>query len=84
MFVGFLYDAGLRHGPLAVRVENGRSRWTGIHPVNATVRLVITLADGSQQATSSAFRSSPAGADCISESPADDRGDPAPYLVTEG
>ena len=33
MFVGFLHHAGLRDGPLAVRVENGRSRWTGKHPV---------------------------------------------------
>jgi hypothetical protein len=52
MFVGFLHHAGLRHGPLAVRVENGRSRWTGIRPVDARVRLVITLADRSQQETS--------------------------------
>ena len=52
MFIGFLHHAGLRHGPLAVRVENGRSRWTGKHPVNARMRLVITLADGSQHETS--------------------------------
>jgi hypothetical protein len=51
MFVGFLHRAGLRRGPLAVRVENGRSRWTGKHPVNAALRLLITRADRSQVAT---------------------------------
>jgi hypothetical protein len=52
MFVGFLHHAGLRHGPLAVQVENGRSRWTGKHPVHANVNLVITLADGSRRTAS--------------------------------
>ena len=51
MFVGFLHHAGLRDGPLAVRVENDRSRWTGKHPVDATLRLLITLADRSQVTT---------------------------------
>jgi hypothetical protein len=51
MFVGFLHHAGLRRGPLAVRVENGRSRWTGKHPVRTTMRLVITRTDRSQVAT---------------------------------
>ncbi len=52
MFIGVLHHAGLRHGPLAVRVENGRNRWTGKHPVDATLRLLITLADRSQVTTS--------------------------------
>jgi hypothetical protein len=52
MFIGVLHHAGLREGPLAVRVENGRSRWTGKHPVDATLRLLITLADRSQVTTS--------------------------------
>jgi hypothetical protein len=52
MFIGVLRHAGLRRGPLAVRVENGRSRWTGKHPVDATLRLLITLADRSQVTTS--------------------------------
>jgi hypothetical protein len=51
MFIGFLHHAGLRDGPLAVRVENGRSRWTGKHPVDATLRLLITLADRSRVET---------------------------------
>jgi hypothetical protein len=32
--------------------SRGRSRWTGKHPVNARMRLVIILADGSQHETS--------------------------------
>jgi hypothetical protein len=59
MFIGFLHHAGLRHGALAVRVENGRNRWTGKHPVHATMRLVITLADRSRMATSANVRLSP-------------------------
>lgn len=51
MFIGFLHHAGLRHGPLAVQVEQGRNRWIGVPPVAATVRLVITYADGSRRAT---------------------------------
>jgi hypothetical protein len=52
MFAGFLRHAGPRgRGLLAVRVENGRDRWTGVHPVSTTVGLVITFADGSEQAT---------------------------------
>jgi hypothetical protein len=51
-FVGFLHHAGLRGpGPLAVRVENGRNRWTGVHPVSAEVQLLITFPDGSQATT---------------------------------
>jgi hypothetical protein len=51
-FAGFLQPAGLLgHGPLAVQVEDGRYYWTGVHPAHATVRLVITYADGSQKAT---------------------------------
>lgn len=52
MFVGFLHHAGLRHGPLAVRVENGRNRWTGVRPVHARLGLVVTFDDGARQATS--------------------------------
>jgi hypothetical protein len=52
MFVGFLHHAGLRHGALAVRVENGRNRWTGLHPVHAQVRLLITFRDHFREATS--------------------------------
>lgn len=52
MFVGFLHHAGLRHGPLAVRVENGRNRWTGKHPAHTRLRLVITFSDRSQVTTS--------------------------------
>ena len=59
MFVGFLHHAGLRRGPLAVRVENGRSRWTGKHPVEATLRLMITRADRSRVATSVSVPLSP-------------------------
>jgi hypothetical protein len=52
MFAGFLQPAGLLgDGPLAVQVERGRYYWTGVHPADATVRLVITYADGSQRAT---------------------------------
>lgn len=51
MFVGFLHHAGLRHGPLAVQVENGRNRWTGVHPVHTKLSLTITLADGSRETT---------------------------------
>ncbi len=59
MFIGFLHHAGLRRGPLAVRVENGRNRWTGKHPVNATMRLVITRADRSRVATTVSVPLSP-------------------------
>jgi hypothetical protein len=52
MFVGFLHHAGLRHGPLAVQVENGRNRWTGVHPVYARLAVLVTFGDGSQKATS--------------------------------
>ena len=52
MFIGFLHHAGLRQGPLAVQIETGHNRWTGKHPVRAEVRLLITLDDGSRQATS--------------------------------
>jgi hypothetical protein len=52
MFAGFLTHAGLRGGgPLAVRVEDGRDRWTGVHPVDAPVRLTMTYADGSRRTT---------------------------------
>ena len=52
LFAGFLHHAGLRgRGPLAVRVENGHNRWTGVHPVELRVRLLITYADGSQLTT---------------------------------
>jgi hypothetical protein len=51
-FIGFLHRAGLRGpGPLAVQVENGRNRWTGIHPVSAPVRITVTYGDGSRQTT---------------------------------
>ena len=52
MFAGFLHHAGLRgSGPLAVQVENGRNRWTGVRPVSASVHLVISYRDCSQRAT---------------------------------
>ena len=51
-FVGFLHHAGLRGpGPLEVDVENGRNRWTGVHPVSAEVQLLITFPDGSETTT---------------------------------
>jgi hypothetical protein len=51
-FIGFLYRAGMRGpGPLAVRVENGRNRFTGVHPTSAQVRVVATYSDGARQAT---------------------------------
>ena len=59
MFVGFVHHAGLRHGPLAVQVENGRNRWTGVHPVHATVRLLITMVGGLQEATNVRVRLAP-------------------------
>jgi hypothetical protein len=58
MFAGFLQPAGLLgDGPLAVRVED--RHYYGVHPVYATVRLVITYADGSQKATSLRVELSP-------------------------
>ena len=49
MFAGFLTHAGLRrNGPLGVRVEGG-DHWTGVHPVDAPVRLTVTYADGSRR-----------------------------------
>ena len=51
-FMGFLHHAGLRGpGPLAVQVENGRNRFTGLHPVTTPVHITVTYADGSRQAT---------------------------------
>jgi hypothetical protein len=52
MFAGFLTPAGLRNGPLRVRVTNGRSRWEGDPPVNARVKLLITRSGGDIDATS--------------------------------
>jgi hypothetical protein len=50
--MGFLDHAGLRGpGPLTVQVENGRNRFTGLHPVTAPVRITVTYADGSRQTT---------------------------------
>ena len=50
--MGFLYHAGLRGpGPLTVQVENGRNRFTGVHPTKDRVRFVATYADGTRQAT---------------------------------
>jgi hypothetical protein len=52
MFAGFVLHAGLHgSGPLAVRVKKGSSFWEGDPPVSTDVRLLITYADGSQQAT---------------------------------
>jgi hypothetical protein len=52
-FSGFLQPAGLRGpGPLAVRTEHGPDYFSGVHPVIAVVRVVITYADGSRVATS--------------------------------
>lgn len=51
-FAGFLQPAGLRNGPLRVQVENGRNRWTGVKPVNARVRLLVTYANGTEATTS--------------------------------
>jgi hypothetical protein len=51
-FMGFLHHAGLRGpGPLAVQVENGRNRFTGLNPVTTPVRITVTYADGSRQVT---------------------------------
>jgi hypothetical protein len=51
-FVGFIRHAGLRGpGPLAVQVENGRNRWTGVHTVSAAVQLLITFPDGATATT---------------------------------
>jgi hypothetical protein len=51
-FMGFLHHAGLRGtGPLAVQVENGRNRFTGLQAVTAPVRITVTYGDGSQQVT---------------------------------
>jgi hypothetical protein len=51
-FMGFLDHAGLRGpGPLTVQVENGRNRFTGVHPTTARAGVVVTYADGARQAT---------------------------------
>ena len=46
MFAGFLHPAGLRDGALAVVTEDGRDRFTGRHPVRATVVLWVRDARG--------------------------------------
>jgi hypothetical protein len=59
-FSGYLHPAGLRGpGPLGVLVENHHNRWTGVHPVTAAVRVVITYADGSRRATTTRAALSP-------------------------
>jgi hypothetical protein len=46
MFAGFLHPAGLRDGPLRVVPDGGRDRWTGRHPVRATVVVWVRDARG--------------------------------------
>jgi hypothetical protein len=58
-FAGFLQPAGLRGGLLRVQVENGRNRWTGVHPVHANVDLLVTYPDGRRARTSLPVRLSP-------------------------
>jgi hypothetical protein len=41
MLAGFLHPAGLLHGPLALRADDGPGRWVGRHPVQAGVGLMI-------------------------------------------
>ena len=45
-YEAYLAPAGLIDGPLRVRPERGRYYWTGLHPVNATVRLVARYSKG--------------------------------------
>jgi hypothetical protein len=51
MFAGFLQPAGLLDGALRVQPDSPGERWTGVHPVDARVRLVITRADGKRRTT---------------------------------
>ena len=45
-YEGFLVPAGLIDGPLRVRPDGGRYRWTGAKPVTARVRLTARFPDG--------------------------------------
>jgi hypothetical protein len=45
-YVGFLQPAGLMDGPLRVRPDGGRRHWTGLHPLDAEVRLVAHYRGG--------------------------------------
>ena len=45
-FEGFLHPAGLRDGPLRVRLRPGTELWLGDPPVDARVRLSITYPNG--------------------------------------
>jgi hypothetical protein len=45
-YVGFLQPAGLMDGPLRVQPDGGRRHWTGLHPVEAKVRLVAHYRNG--------------------------------------
>jgi hypothetical protein len=41
MLAGFLHPAGLLSGPLKIRADDAAGRWTGRHPVEAGVGLLI-------------------------------------------
>ena len=52
LWLGYLFDAGLRHGPLKVHVPAGTSVWLGSPEVLARVRAVAFFPDGRAAARS--------------------------------
>ncbi|MGZ4232942.1 MAG: hypothetical protein ACXVVQ_16115 [Solirubrobacteraceae bacterium] len=47
LWLGYLYNAGLRHGPLAVGIPPRATRWLGTPEVQPPVSLEVFFADGS-------------------------------------
>lgn len=46
LWLGYLYNAGLRHGPLAVGIPPDATRWSGTPEVQPPVALEVFFADG--------------------------------------
>ena len=46
LWLGYLYNAGLRHGPLGVRIPPHATRWFGTPEVQPPVTVDVFFADG--------------------------------------
>jgi hypothetical protein len=46
LWQGYLYQAGLRHGPLAIGIAPGATRWSGTPEVQPYVTVTVFFEDG--------------------------------------
>jgi hypothetical protein len=51
LWQGYLYQAGLRHGPLAVGIAPGATRWSGTPEVHPYVTVTVFFRDGTVAAS---------------------------------